>query len=246
MVFFRYINDEGEKMKRNRVLYLEVADKIKADIFSGKYPVGSMLPTENELEELFDVSKITVRKAIELLASDEYVQKKSGKGTTVLSDRPYNKLSRADSFTQILETSNFDVQKLMIDVSRVTLTSEDNAYKYFGKDAIFMERLYLLDQQPYIYFKHFLPFQLADLSENEFKDDSLYRLMNQKGFEIVSFEDAFSAVILTKEQKEKLATKEDLGILRTRKSIDLQRNVVEYSEAIYDTKQHPYLIKYEV
>lgn len=27
-------------MKRTRVLYLEVADKIKEDIFSGKYPVG--------------------------------------------------------------------------------------------------------------------------------------------------------------------------------------------------------------
>ena len=39
-------------MKRTRVLYLEVADKIKEDIFSGKYPVGSMLPTESELEEL--------------------------------------------------------------------------------------------------------------------------------------------------------------------------------------------------
>ncbi len=63
-------------MKRTRVLYLEVADKIKEDIFSGKYPVGSMLPTESELEELFQVSKITVRKAIELLASDEYVEEK--------------------------------------------------------------------------------------------------------------------------------------------------------------------------
>ena len=84
MVCLKYINDEGETMKRNRVLYLEVADQLKEDIFSGKYPVGSMLPTETELEEMFGVSKITVRKAIELLAADEYVQKKSGKGTTRL------------------------------------------------------------------------------------------------------------------------------------------------------------------
>ncbi|HBR81649.1 MAG TPA: GntR family transcriptional regulator, partial [Enterococcus sp.] len=98
-------------MKRTRVLYLEVADKIKEDIFSGKYPVGSMLPTESLLEELFQVSKITVRKAIELLASDEYVEKKSGRGTTVLSNRPYNRLSKAASFTQILKNSQYEVQK---------------------------------------------------------------------------------------------------------------------------------------
>ncbi len=93
-------------MKRTRVLYLEVADKIKEDIFSGKYPVGSMLPTESELEELFQVSKITVRKAIELLASDEYVAKKSGRGTTVSSNRPYNRLSKAQALRKSWRTSD--------------------------------------------------------------------------------------------------------------------------------------------
>ena len=44
-------------MKRTRVLYLEVADKIKEDIFSGKYPVGSMLPTESELKNCFKSAK---------------------------------------------------------------------------------------------------------------------------------------------------------------------------------------------
>ena len=112
-------------MKRTRVLYLEVADKIKEDIFSGKYPVGSMLPTESELEELFQVSKITVRKAIELLASDEYVAKKSGRGTTVLSNRPYNRLSKAASFTQILENSRYEVRKETLDLQLVHIKKED-------------------------------------------------------------------------------------------------------------------------
>ena len=105
------IKSKGEVMKRTRVLYLEVADKIKEDIFSGKYPVGTMLPTENELEEMFQVSKITVRKAIELLATDEYVEKKSGRGTTVVSNRPYNRLSKAASFTQILKLTTYSSQR---------------------------------------------------------------------------------------------------------------------------------------
>lgn len=118
-------------MKRTRVLYLEVADKIKEDIFSGKYPVGSMLPTESELEELFQVSKITVRKAIELLASDEYVAKKSGRGTTVLSNRPYNRLSKAASFTQILENSRYEVRKETLDLQLVHIKKEDPLFFLF-------------------------------------------------------------------------------------------------------------------
>ena len=63
-------------MRRKSVLYLEVADQIKEDILSGKYPVGTFLPTETELEELFNVSKITIRRAIEMLATEEFVEKK--------------------------------------------------------------------------------------------------------------------------------------------------------------------------
>lgn len=232
-------------MKRNKVLYLEVADRIKKDIFSGKYPVGTMLPTENELEELFGVSKITVRKAIELLASDEYVQKKSGRGTTVLSNRPYNKLSRAVSFTQILKNSNFDVDKVMLNVKEVELKPSDAAYPYIGRRAICLERLYLLDNEPYIYFVHYLPEDLADISKAQFKETSLYRLMNQKEYDLASFEDAFEAILLSKEQQEKLQTSEQLGIRRTRKSVDSYGKVVEYSEAIYNTSKHPYYIEYE-
>ncbi|MDU1887944.1 MAG: winged helix-turn-helix domain-containing protein, partial [Enterococcus faecalis] len=53
-------------MRRKSVLYLEVADQIKEDILSGNYPVGTFLPTETELEEMFNVSKITIRRAIEM------------------------------------------------------------------------------------------------------------------------------------------------------------------------------------
>ena len=97
-------------MRRKKALYLEVADQIKEDILSGKYP-GTFLPTETELEELFNVSKITIRRAIEMLATEEFVEKKSGRGTTVLSNRPYNKLSKAGTFTEFLNESGQKVTK---------------------------------------------------------------------------------------------------------------------------------------
>ena len=70
-------------MKAKGPLYIEVAESIKSAILNGVYPVGTQIPTENELEQTFNVSKITVRKAIEILSNEGYVEKKSGKGTTV-------------------------------------------------------------------------------------------------------------------------------------------------------------------
>ena len=53
--------------QKNQILYQKVFDVLKADLISGKYEVGSLFPTENELEIQFNVSKITVRKAVDLL-----------------------------------------------------------------------------------------------------------------------------------------------------------------------------------
>lgn len=234
-----------ECMKKTRVLYLEVAEKIKEDIFSGTYPVGTMLPTETELEQLFNVSKITVRKAIELLAADEYVEKKSGKGTTVLSERPYNKLSKAISFTQILENSNLVVEKVILDVKKVALTDKDNAFKYFGSEAICFQRMYSLDGKPYIYFTHYLPTELKRVTKEALEQESLYRILYQNELDIERFMDDFVAIALTPEEQMLLQTEEQLALKRIRKSYDYNGKVIEYSEGLYNTSDHAYQIEYE-
>jgi GntR family transcriptional regulator len=234
-----------DNMRRKSVLYLDVAEQIKADIMNGKYPVGSLLPTEAELEHLFDVSKITVRRAIELLSSEELVEKKSGKGTTVLSNRPYNKLSKAGTFTEYLNDSGQKVAKKILNLETITLTADLPAYKFLGEKAVKLSRLYTLDDQPYIYFNYYLPEELADTQLADFENESLYRLMDQHGIEIFKFKDSFQTVELTAEQQTILATSEKNGLKRIRESLGVSSKVVEYSEAIYNTSLYPYVIEYE-
>lgn len=232
-------------MRRKSVLYLEVAEQIKSDIMNGTYPVGSLLPTEAELEQLFDVSKITVRRAIELLSSEELVEKKSGKGTTVLSNRPYNKLSKAGTFTEYLNDSGQKVAKKILKLETVSLLPESAIYDCLGEQAVKVSRLYTLDDKPYIYFNYYLPTTLADVPLAAFEQESLYRLMDQHGIEIIKFEDSFQTIELTPEQQEILLTSEKNGLKRIRKSFGLSGKVVEFSEAIYNTALYPYVIEYE-
>lgn len=244
---YSFINTmvKGETMKRTRVLYLEVADKIKEDIFLGKYPVGTMLPTENELEKIFQVSKITVRKAIELLAADEYVEKKSGRGTTVLSNRPYNRLSKAASFTQILKDSQYKVRKEIITLDKIAVKKEDPLHSLVGPYTVCFKRLYYLNEQPYIYFVHYLPEDMSKFQRKEFEEESLYRLLTQNGHVIDSFSDDFSAVFLSEEEKAMFQTTAEIGMKRVRQSTNHLNEIIEYSEAIYHTDLHPYHIDYE-
>lgn len=236
---------KGGVVKRTKVLYLDVADRIRRDIFAGRYPVGSLLPTESEFEEIFSVSKITVRKAIELLAEEELVEKRSGKGTTVLSDRPYNKLSKSTSFTQYLEKSDAKIEKRFLGMSVIEFPMNDRRYELLGERGVELKRLYLLGGLPYIYFVYSLPGGAEALGQDAFEHDSLYRVLHEAGFEIATFSDDFSVGQLTSDERALLQTDETTALVRTRTSRDAAGCVVEYSRALYLTSLHPYHIDYE-
>jgi len=71
-------------VKSDDPLYLQVARTLKDEIIGGVYPVGSQLPTEDELRERFSVSRYTVREALRRLREDNLVSSRQGAGTIVV------------------------------------------------------------------------------------------------------------------------------------------------------------------
>jgi len=65
----------------------DVANRLTERITSGAYPVGSLLPTETVLTEMFQVSRHTIREAVRHLQSMGLVVRRQGHGTVVKSDR---------------------------------------------------------------------------------------------------------------------------------------------------------------
>ena len=112
-------------MKKKEPLYLSILEVIKERIINGAYPLGSLLPTETDYELEFEVSKITVRKAIELLESEGYVVKQSGKGTTVISNSIFNKLSKGDSFSNILHKEGLKLRKEHTEIEVIKLEPQE-------------------------------------------------------------------------------------------------------------------------
>ena len=76
-----------------KVLYKKIYEDLLLEIQNGKYTVGSRLPSEMELAETYGVSRITSKKALEMLADRGIVFRQPGKGTFVSSEQ----LGRADA-----------------------------------------------------------------------------------------------------------------------------------------------------
>lgn len=93
--------------------YSQIAAKLANDIDEGLYPVGSILPTESELQAQYGVSRHTVREALRELKELGLISSKSGVGTHVRA-RPRDQrfihgVSSLDQLLQIVESTEQQV-----------------------------------------------------------------------------------------------------------------------------------------
>ncbi|WP_142247977.1 trehalose operon repressor [Alkalihalobacterium alkalinitrilicum] len=70
--------------------YVKIYEEIATKIQEGDYPVNSLLPSENDLVELYSTSRETIRKALKLLSEHGFIQKVQGKGSIVLDVQKLN------------------------------------------------------------------------------------------------------------------------------------------------------------
>ncbi len=82
----RETGEQGSTVKSKAAgpLYRQVAQSLLDDIVSGAQPVGSLLPTEDELCKRYEVSRHTVREALRVLRNDGLVESRQGAGTVVI------------------------------------------------------------------------------------------------------------------------------------------------------------------
>ncbi|MGX7031582.1 GntR family transcriptional regulator [Vagococcus zengguangii] len=229
-------------MKGKKVLYLEVAMQLKHDILKEKYPLNTLIPSETELEAQFKVSKITIRKAVEILVQEGYLEKKSGKGTTVISNRPFNKLSKALSFSTVLENKGLTLQKKLIAIEEIN--GKELGIGLAGK-VVKLTRMYYLEGEPYILFEHYLP-NMTQSIESLSSDSSLYSWLAYQGKDISYIKDEFDVAEVTPEMNRYLEISKPFALKRQRYSYNVQNELIEYSIAYYDIAREPYSIEYEV
>ena len=108
---------EDERKRRPR--YLSLADDLSEDIVAGRYPVGSMLPSETELCERYEVSRFTVREAIKQIQVVGLVSTRQGLGTRVeqmdearhfsLSLKSIDEVEQHGHYTRLVDVVSRDI-----------------------------------------------------------------------------------------------------------------------------------------
>ena len=171
--------DSGNEMP----LYQQLKEEIKGKITDNTFPYGSKIPTETELSEIFQVSRITVRRAIQELCQENYLVKKQGKGTFVKHAKVARKIKYLLGFSKSCEANGMVPSRKVIKREIVELSDEDAKTMGLeaGSHAVSIERINLADGVPIMYDQKF-----AFLLEEPL-DGSLFELLEKKCHTIVSY-----------------------------------------------------------
>jgi GntR family transcriptional regulator len=100
-------------------LYIQLKDLIQQQIESGVYPEGTAIPSERELCNMYNVSRITVRQAIDRAVSEGFLVKRPGKGTYVSSRKIQQSLERITSFGTTMTGQGLIAQTSVLEVRNV-------------------------------------------------------------------------------------------------------------------------------
>lgn len=208
-------------------LYKQLMQKIRSDIAAGVYSVHSRIPSEQELCETYQVSRVTVRKALTELTQEGLLKRRQGKGTFVEIPRLCKDLKDVNSFHDACRMMGCVPGTRVLHAQLVHAGEEDVRDLMVDEDATVVElvRLRLADDTPVMLETNRFPIDYAYLLEEDLTG-SLYAILQRHGTETAQAIHEISLSYATAAQAKQLEVSTGDALMQLR-------------EIIYDQHQHP-------
>ena len=198
-------------------LYQQIYQLLRTKILGGHWPTDTPLPSEAELMEQYQVSRATVRQALDELASDGLIYRRQGRGTFVSPPTVEQGLVRIVSFTEDMQQRGFVPGTKLISAGLVPATETLAAQLQIsvGEPLARIERLRLADGEPMSVEVSFLVHHYCPgILTQDYTAHSLRRMLEEQfSIRITSARQTIQAIAATEDLAELLAVEEKKALL---------------------------------
>jgi len=228
------------KLDRNGTdpLYDQAKQAIQEYIVAHQLAPNSLLPSEREFSELFSVSRLTLRKAIDELVEEGRVFRRPGKGTFVSLPKFEQRLFVLTSFTEAVKQEGHTPGTQVLEVKVETAShSVCEALKIaVGLPVLKVQRLRSVDNIPFSIATSYLPHDLtANLQPADFQTHSLYALLENKcGISLAKSQVSLEATVAKRNEATLLKVKANAPLFLMRGTVaEKAGRVIEYFKVVY-------------
>lgn len=218
-------------------LYIQFKEWLLNQIETGQWQDGQQIPSERQLGEAFDISRITVRQALKELMRDGLLESVPGKGNFVRR-KPVAIFKPQVSFTVATQMQN--------QTPSSQLLAQQTVYAAHGlvreleiplnAPLLMIHRLRLVDGQPRVLQKAYVPLKVCPaLSDYDFSKESLYQVLEETCELVpVRAKSSFEARLADKTEAEFLGLPRPAAVLVMRQTSYLANGrPIEFCRSIY-------------
>ena len=221
--------------------YQEIADHLRERIAQGT--PGDLLPSDAELCEQFDVSRMTARNAVQILATEGLLYRKRGRGTFIAARPVPRVLGSPLSFSESMRRRGYTASSKMLAAGLVDASDAEARALELGPDGqvVLVERLRLADGVPMAIERAVLVPELREVLEADLTHGSLHEAMAAAGRAPVRARAHVSARLATAGERRLLATNDD-GVLLCERRVILDQDgaPVERTETRYAAERYDF------
>lgn len=218
-----------------RWVYLLIRDRIARGI----YPNNTNLPSEQQLAKTYDVSRVTIRRALDSMAADGLIVRRAGSGTRVHMSEDKARPITADFASlmpQLVEMGQTtDVRLLSVvfgdppELVRKALLLSDSTRVQIAT------RVRLSEETPFSHLTTYVPENIAaEFSEADLASSPMFELFERSGIQIGNAQQSVSATLAAPDVADALGVSAGSALLSVRRVVrDASNDPIEYLWALY-------------
>jgi len=223
--------------------YRQLYEVLRRHIVNGVYREGDLLPSENELCAAYQMTRPTVRHALDELVKDGFIKKQKGKGSIV------HPLPKGIGILSVAGTTSALGNKNL--KTRILVKPEVRAWEnpfFFSlpehmreSGCIYMERLRLVDGRPLFYDITYLPnINMPRFTSRKFENKSLFDILRHfYQIEVTGGEQRLWAIPAREKIADFLGIHPGQPVLHLERKIDTNRVGYSFFSSLYcNTSEH--------
>ncbi|HEY86220.1 MAG TPA: GntR family transcriptional regulator [Chloroflexi bacterium] len=219
-------------------MYYQLKELIREKIIAGAWQPGGLIPSERELSEQYNISRMTARQALTELTNEGLLRRVQGKGTFVAEPKIEQALTRLTGFTEDMQARGVESKGHVLRLELVTapaLTLRDLQITS-EQPVMLLERLRMAKNEAIALETCYLHFNnVQRLLQEDFEGISLYNLLTEKyGITPTRAEQQVGADLCSQREQKLLNITEGAPVLRNRRvAFDQRGRPFECTESAY-------------
>ena len=196
--------------------YQEIYNILRSKIVNKKIKANTYLPSEMELRKEFNASRDTIRKALNLLASNGYIHKEKGKGSLVLDLTTINfPVSGITSYKELVDLHLVNKSKTFVHEFNLIPANEEiqSLLNVTGGNVYKTVRVRTIDGERIIIDTDYLRSDIIKGLEIKHAQNSLYEYIEDELGLTISFARKEITVIPATDEEKELLDMKDYGLL---------------------------------